>query len=123
MKVSGFSYSHPGDEVFQYKLDNAKTWSVVEGQHTILCTDLGSGHHTLVLRYPNEEKSEVTLDIFVERDNGVWVWLIVIVLSIFGAAASIRVKLKRRKERKDNDAGNDARPTMCRLNANIVTST
>ena len=29
-------------------------------------------------------------------------------LSIFGAAASIRVKLKRRKERKDNDAGNDA---------------
>ncbi len=108
VKVSGFSYSHPGDEVFQYKLDNAKTWSVVEGQHTILCTDLGSGHHTLVLRYPNEEKSEVTLDIFVERDNGVWVWLIVIVLSIFGAAASIRVKLKRRKERKDNDAGNDA---------------
>ena len=40
VKVSGFSYSHPGDEVFQYKLDNAKTWSVVEGQHTILCTDL-----------------------------------------------------------------------------------
>lgn len=108
VKVSGFNYSHPGDEVFQYKLDNAKTWSVVEGQHSILCTDLGSGHHTLVLRYPNEEKSEVTLDIFVARDNSAWLWVIVIALSIFGAAAAIRVKLKHRKERKDNDAGSDA---------------
>lgn len=97
MKVALQDYAKPEGRFFQYKLDNSKTWNVVNYNEDIVISGLFLGNHQLIIRLMGVEGTETVYSIRVYPSKTA------IAITVLLFVSALLLLLLRRERKSSHD--------------------